>query len=372
MIKIIGLGIVALLILELQKYIYVSWWNRNLYVTLNFADTNLFQGEKGQLYEIIENKKKLPLSVLKVKFRTSRNLIFEDMEGSKTTDFFYRNDMFQIGGREKITRTLNFTASKRGYYKINKIDFVASDLFLTTEMTQTINSETYLYVYPQPFQNEEFRKSLQQLNGEVLAKRHLLEDPFEYRGIREYQVYDDMHSINWKATAKTDELKVNQKNYTALQTIRIFANIHDSGILRKEECVEASLQIVAGLAEYFLAQGIQVACYCNGHDIINHEPMTVNASAGSNQMERIYKSLARQDLSQSAFDFGEVFMEKLLKEARGTMTFFVAPNQYDDFKSVVSTYQSMGEDFIWFYPTLEKTPPELTKELSSKVKYIYI
>lgn len=372
MIRIVGLGIVAFLVMQIQKYIYISWWNRNLYVTLDFADNNLFEGEKSQLYEIIENKKKLPLPVLKVKFRTSRNLIFEDIKGSKSTDFFYRNDIFQIGGKEKITRTLNFTASKRGYYKINEIDFVTADLFLTTEMMQTNSSETYLYVYPKPFQNQEFRRSLQQLNGEILAKRHLLEDPFEYRGIREYQVYDDMHSINWKATAKTGDLKVNQKNYTALQTIRIFANVEDRGILKKEECVEASLQIVAGLAEMFLSQGIPVACYCNGQDIINGEPMIVNASAGSSQMERIYKSLARQDLSQSTFDFSEIFMDKLTKEARGTMTFLVSPNHYDDFVSVVSSYQSMGEDFIWLYPTPAKTPPELREELTSKVKFISV
>ena len=37
-----------------------------------------------------------------------------------------------------------------------------------------------------------------------------MEDPFEYRGIREYQPYDDMRSVNWKATAKTGDLKVNQ------------------------------------------------------------------------------------------------------------------------------------------------------------------
>ena len=90
-------------------------------------------------------------------------------------------------------------------------------------------------MYPKPFSHPDFKRSLKQLNGEVLTKRHLLEDPFEYRGIRDYQPQDDLKSINWKATARTGDLKVNQKNYTSQKSVRIFVNLEDTGILKKED-----------------------------------------------------------------------------------------------------------------------------------------
>lgn len=372
MIKILGIGLIAFFLFEFQKMIYRRMWNRALFVQIDFKQLSLFEGDEGELQEVIENRKRLPLSMLKVKFQTHRNLSFEVMEGSRTTDKYYRNDVFQISGGEKITRTLAFVGKKRGYYKINGIDLVAADLFLTTEMVERRETQKYIYVYPRPFDSREFRLSLQQLNGEILTKRHLLEDPFEYRGIREYQPFDDIRSVNWKATAKTDDLKVNQKNYTALQTIRIFFNVEDTGILKKEESVESTFRIIVGLAEFFLNQGIRVSCYGNGRDVINGEAVHIEASAGLGQMETIYKTLARVDTEKETVSFPEAFRQRLLTQAKGTMTFFVAPNAYEDFTELIMEYQDAGQSFLWFYPTWENDEPELPEALQNNIRVLHI
>ncbi len=370
MIKLIGVGLIAFLLFLLQQQIYKKIWNRSLKVQVRFASTEMFQGETGEMLEVVENRKRLPLPVLKVKFQTDRNLVFKDKEGSKVTDLFYWNDLFQVGGGEKITRTLTFTARKRGYYKVLGIDLVSSDLFLTTEMVESRKEECYLYVYPRPFDSAQFQQSLQMLNGEILTRRHLLEDPFEYRGIREYQPYDDMRSVNWKATAKTGELKVNQKNYTSLQTIRIFFSIEDTGILKKEEAVEMSLRLVAGIAQFFLAQGIRIALYGNGADKINGEPVVVEAGAGSGQMDRIYKSLARVDTTKPVVSFKDTFGEKLLTEDKSTRTMIVAPNAYQDFLDLLQEYDGMGGDYVWFYPVWEREMPKLPHWAQTHVRWI--
>lgn len=371
MMKILGIGAVGLLLFWFQQWIYRRLWLHNLKVSLRFAQEGIFEGETGELLEVIENRKRLPLSMLKVKFQTSRNLVFADVEGNRVTDLFYRNDVFQVGMGERITRTLSFTGSKRGYYKICGIDLVAADLFLTTEMVESIEADHFVYVYPRPFDSSEFRLSLKQQNGEILTKRHLYEDPFEYRGIREYQPYDDMKSVNWKATARTQELKVNQKNYTSLQTIRIFLNVEDTGILKKEEAVETAVKIAAGLAEFFLRQGIRVSCYGNGLDVINGEPMALEASAGSGQMDRIYRALARCQTGDKTTDFAEAFRERIFGEDKGTITFFIAPNGYESFLGLLLDYQDAGGDFVWFYPVCDKNEPKLPGKLEGRIKVIH-
>lgn len=373
MMKIIVIGILSYLLLLAQQKLYKILWKRQLNIRLEFTENHLFEGEKGELSEIIENGKRLPLPMLKVKFQTSRNLEFTDTQGSKVTDQYYRNDVFQVGGRERITRKLEFIAAKRGYYRINNIDLVAADLFLSTEMVESRHAqEQYFYVYPAPFVSEEFQESLQQLNGEILTKRHWMEDPFEYRGIRDYQPYDDMRSINWKATAKTGEFKVNQKNYTSLQTVRIFFNIEDRGILKKEEAVEATFRITAGLAAFFLNQGIRVACYGNGRDIINQKPIQIEASSGSGQMQQIYRALARVDTDMEAADFRQCFERRLLKERDGTTTIFISPNAYDNFVELLSQYYHQKKEFVLFYPTLGKEEPECPAEWEKNVKTLHL
>lgn len=368
--KILGIGIVAFILFLIQRQVYTSLWDKNLKATVSFAQKGITEGEQGEILEVIENRKYLPLSMLKVKFQTSRNLEFADDPGSRTTDQYYRNDVFQIGGGERITRRLPFKGKKRGYYHIKNIDLVGTDLFLSSEMVKSMSTSCYLYVYPKPFDSSMFRMSLQKLNGEILVKRHLVEDPFEYRGIREYQPFDDIRSVNWKATARTGSLKVNQKNYTAMQTIRIFLNVEDNGVLKREEEVEASMQIVMGLTSFFLAQGIKVACYANGRDIMTGEPVEIAGGAGAGQQDMIGKALARIDTSKEPWSFCQLFEERIVEEAQGTITMFVSPNCYGDYLKLLEHCEREGLEYTWFYPYGTVTEPEVPESVRRSVQLV--
>lgn len=371
MIQLLGILVVALLLYLGQKTVYQKVWHKNLRVRLSFQEEGIWEGQESTLSEIIENQKKLPLTMLKVKFQTDRHLLFMDTKGSRTTDKFYRNDIFHIGRMEKVTRVLRFTAGRKGYYTIREADLVASDLFLTAQYTAAIAIDhCSLYVYPKPFSHPEFRQSLKQLSGEVLAKRHLLEDPFEYRGIREYQPMDDLKSINWKATARTGEFKVNQKNYTAEKSVRIFINLEDTGILKKEDCVEASLQIASALLLLFLEQGMQVAVYCNGVDVLHNEPCILEAGGGIRQREAVLRAFALIDTSKPVRSFSELFGSRLSEASGAIMTCIVSPNVYDDFASLILQYHTHHPDMKWFLPYSGTVPPEMEEELKSLITFI--
>lgn len=371
MIQLLGILVVALLLYLGQKTIYQKVWHKNLRVRLSFQEEGIWEGQESTLSEIIENQKKLPLTMLKVKFQTDRHLLFADTKGSRTTDKFYRNDIFQIGALEKVTRVLRFTAGRRGYYTIAEADLVASDLFLTAQYTTTADiGHSSLYVYPKPFSHPEFRQSLKQLSGQVLTKRHLQEDPFEYRGIREYQPQDDLKSINWKATARTGEFKVNQKNYTAEKSVRIFINLEDTGILKKEDCVEASLQIATALLLLFLEQGMQVAVYCNGVDVLHNEPCILEAGGGIRQREAVLRAFALIDTSKPVRSFTELFSSRLSESSGALMTCIVSPNAYDDFASLILQYHTRHPDMKWFLPYSGIVPPEMEEELRSLITFI--
>ena len=372
MIRLLIIGVLFFLLYMLQLNVYKRLWHKHLNVNISFARDHIFQGEQSELQEIIENRKRLPLAMLKVKFQTDRNLDFGSAKGSRTTDRYYRNDMFRIGGGERVTRTLKFKGKKRGYYTIDGADLVAADLLLTTSFVREAPTHTALYVYPMPYDSEELRRSLIRLSGEILTRRHLLEDPFEFRGIREYQPYDNMRTINWKATARTGDLKVNRKNYTSLKYVRIFFNIQDDGIRRKEDCVEACISIVAGLSSGFLSQGLQVSCHGNGMDFVTGNYVSVSAKGGEGQIDDIYRALARIDLEKTPVNFAETFREKILIRSGDMITCFVSPNQYDDFLELLREYQSGGRDYRWFYPVSGNSDPELPGDLQSHIQLIHI
>lgn len=372
MIRLLVIGILFFLLFLLQLYVYKHLWYKKLTVSVSFSKKRIFQGEQGELQEIVENKKHLPLAMLKVKFRASRNLAFGLEKGSRTTDQFYRNDVFRIGGGERITRTLKFKGVRRGYYTIESADLVAADLLLTTSFIRSTPVWTELYVYPRPYDSEELRRSLVRLSGEVLTKRHLLEDPFEYRGIREYLPFDSMRTINWKATAKTGELKVNRKNFTSPKLVRIFFSIQDDAPRLKDERVEATLSIVTGLCSSFLSQGLQVSCYGNGRDIKTDRYVCVAPKAGDAQMDLIYRTLARVDTEKPPVSFVDTFRERLLTYMGDIITCIVASDRPDDFIQLIRDYQDSGRDYRWFYPVSDNKLPPLPVEFKGHVQFIHI
>ena len=125
------IGLVAAVLYIFQAQVFRRFWDRGLNVSIGFEDVALQEGEKGWLREIIENRKRLPLPMLKVKFQCSRELQFTDEANAAVTDFYYRNDIFSVMPYKKITRRLEFVARKRGYYNIRRIDLIGADLFLT-------------------------------------------------------------------------------------------------------------------------------------------------------------------------------------------------------------------------------------------------
>jgi len=370
--KILGLGIIAFFLFLLQVKIYRTFWDRHLFVSLDFSKIFLTEGEKGQIVEVIENKKRLPLPMLKMQFQTSRNLQFESKKTTKNSDQYYRSDIFQIGGGERITRTLSFTASKRGYYQIKSINMVGSDLFFTKEFFKTTETDKFLYVYPKCYDSEQFQNTLQKLNGDVVVKRHLLEDPFSYRGIREYQPSDELRSINWKASAKSGELMVNQRTYTSSPNMHIFVNTQDNGVLKKDIELEASIQMMMGLATTFLQQGIQVSCYSNGRDILTSETTKVLAGSGIHGLDTIGKAFARLDTTKSPESFLDFWNYIHTKDCEEQLHIFISIHGYPDFLEVLDQCKEKNIPYLWIYPYSEKDTPKIPDRHSNNLHVIKI
>ena len=350
MIQILLICLVVMAIFILQRKYYTSEWIEDMDVRVQFLTPEIPEGEEGKLRIQIENRKRLPLPMLMVKFQTDRNLEFERSKGSVSTDQFYHNDIFQVGGGERVTRMLHFHGKRRGYYRINNIDLTSADLFMTCQLHHSFQPSECIYVLPKPLESRDFQLMMQQLNGDMITKRNLYEDPFELRGIREYQPFDSRKCINWKATAKTGKLMVNQKNYTAPKTVRIFLNLEDKNILRSKDLLETSIRIGAGLAKYLLEQGIKVAFYSNGLDVMTGDPMIKSAGKGPNHVSSIMRGLARINTDVEAASFDQIFRKRLLSEQENCYTCFISPMYDQSFLDLLQEFAAQGRVFSWFYP----------------------
>ena len=262
MIIILLLGILA--VSALWEICYKHRWSKEITVKLWFETDAVYAGQQTRLYEVIENRKVMPVPVLEVGFHTRKELVFVDVDNTNVSDYCYKRDVFSVLGRQKITRELPVRCTKRGKYIASDADIMTHTLLFRRRYSKGIGTEAVLYVYPKMTQVSEIMTVCESMLGTLQCAKRLYEDPFAFRSIRDYTMVAPMKSINWKARARTGALMVNTFDSVRSQKAMIFLDVEDRGILRYEDLVEESIALAATLMRRLLRQHIEVGFVYNG------------------------------------------------------------------------------------------------------------
>ena len=308
---IIGVLLIAGIVYFLQGKYFREHWQRGLKVALYFQEKAVRAGGKCYLREEVMNGKRMPLPALQVKFQADSSFRFQEEKNAVTTDYYYRQDLFSVGGRQKVTRKLEFVAGKRGYYQIPQLDVLVKDFLLQSQYSMRMENETALYVYPAKCDTSAFELFYRQIMGEFLARRCMEEDPFAFRGIREYRPKDSMRRVNWKSSARTGKLLVNMFETTFSQQVCILLDGIPRSVFNRKKLQEASISIASSVAGRLLADGIPVSFKTNLTDILTGEVIRVESGSGSRHGECLDRNLARANTEAGGEDFLTIMKQGL-------------------------------------------------------------
>ena len=279
---------VLLLLFTALRLLYDRFWDKGLGCRLSFTQEYAVEDETSSLSEVIVNRKLLPLPVLEISFHMDRRLHFSSEENSSLSDQSYRRDVFTAGPRQKITRTLPFKCAGRGYFRINEAGLIAQDLFLTRKYVSHMPQNTEFYVLPRTIPAYQVQIPYARIMGEVLSRRRVCDDPFEFGGLREYSRGDPMKYINWKATARAGRLLINIHGSTLSQRVILLIDMEPGGDFLNE----CAVRLACSLAERLLAEGIELSLYSNGADTQTGEPWLLEEVSGSGSLLTLKKKLA--------------------------------------------------------------------------------
>jgi len=298
------LGIITVGVLWEFYYKYV--WLRGVDVKLWFDTDALYAGGQTKLYEVIENRKQMPLPVLEVGFHTKKELDFADTENTSVSDYIYKRDVFSVLGRQRITREIAVDCKKRGHYAVSDADITTHTLLYQKSYSVGIETDASIYVYAKMTDVSEIMAVCERMLGTLQCAKRLYEDPFAFRTIRGYTTDDPMKTINWKASAKTGALMVNTFDSVQSQKAMIFLDVADTGILKQEALVEESIAIAATLARKLLRQGIETGFAFNGADGGEWLLPTNKRSV----LVRLERTLADYDAAKGTISFTELLAGK--------------------------------------------------------------
>lgn len=149
---------------------------------------------------------------------------------------------------------------------------------------------------------------------------------------------------------------VNLKGYTALRAVRIFLNLEDRGIWKRQELLELCIRIAVRIAGELLRQGIRTAVFCNARDVLTGEVMHLAPGAGAGHMEQLNRAFARLNLDAEAIPFEEAFGGELEADGKDTATLFLSAETDEGFQRLLRRFARSGADFAWMcplYPRME-------------------
>ncbi|ADL52176.1 DUF58 domain-containing protein [Clostridium cellulovorans] len=345
--RIIVIVLIVFLVYSLQSNFYCRWAFKNLFVTVKFKDKGVFNGEFSEIVETVTNKKLLPLWWLSIAYTVSGSLRFRDEEINIIPKENYRKNLVFLKSYEKVTNRYGFSAEKRGYYRIDELNMSTSDVFSKYHLIAKAQNETEFYVYPKLLSKEEFQINFNSISGEALTKRHLIEDPFFVKCIRNYEPFDSLKKVNWYATAKTGDLRVNEYDYTATQKVTIFLNCKKRLEWDDDELIEASITLVASLISDYGKNGVEVELRTNGTDIISNKLLEKITIGNVSSLTSLYESLARIDIDRS-----EISIDNLLRTYReaGKHNEIIIIISYSSTKEIIEEYNLMqaGDNQVTF------------------------
>jgi len=350
------IGVLAFLAIE--RLIYSLYWPKGVDASVRFSQDRAVEGDEVELIETVGYTGRLPLPWLRVKFQISRDIGLPGGKGTIVTDNYSREDIFSIRRMQKITRRLPASCDKRGQHRIVGVDVVSSDLFMIFKTITSFSGSPGITVYPCRTEVPEIEQAVRQVMGEHITRTSQAEDPFMFRGVREYMPGDQMSHINWRATARTGKMTVNQFDHTSDLCVSIWLCFEKRFDLRDHELDEEAIRMAATLLGNFIDDGIPVALCCNGLDFAAGGVTFIGHGSSQEHKDSCLTALARLDMNRDTADLDD-FLERIPRSVGEDELVIMISSEVEPGRCERVKELTAGRDLLWIVPVNADEEPEL-------------
>jgi len=235
----ISFGVIAAVIF-LQRLIYIKFAFTNLTFNYSFSQTEVNEGDIFFINEEIENKKYLPLPSVSTILEAGDCLHFSDNAGNiieQTNAFCF----YTVGIYKKIVRTWRVKATKRGRVNINNITVHVKDIFGLVSIVKDFTCDSSVLVLPSAYNKNEPVEFVNAIGGTYAVPAGYYSDPFNIIKISQYTYSEPLNKINWKASAKSQSLMVNDEQPAISDRILIALDASEKYYIEKNIKICATL-----------------------------------------------------------------------------------------------------------------------------------
>jgi len=297
----------ALILLGVLLALYALWavllrrvGLRHLTCTRAFLKPAYFEGDEGELIEIVRNDRAMIIPWLRVESGVSPYIRFGRQENLHISATAHTCSLFTLMPYQQIRRRHRVVFLRRGAYNLGSASLTAGDLLGLCEAHREQEMDVPVLVYPRLMDSSAMPQPLTRMLNEAVARRQLLFDPFLFRGIRPYQSGDPVRDIHWSATARTGEAQIRLHDPSAMSRLLVVLNMERTSAQWGERLmdyeqdeIEYEISMAATLCMQALDQGMLAGFAANMPIGDSSQSAFVPPQGGAPAREALLSALAQ-------------------------------------------------------------------------------
>ncbi len=294
------LGIILLTIHTLHSF-YSKKVDRSLYFQAEKRKIRLFKNDTAVLKLEFRNSGRLPILNALFSFTADSIIQVINLEADDHRRLTHAKTEVSLNGREKWVLPVEIRGKERGVAKIRSVHLDFMNLFGFSDIGLILDRLVPLevIVLPEmiPVRGAENLHPLRQ--GGFQTSRSLFDDTALPAGVKEYSAGDPMNRINWKQSAKRDELQTRRYEKTAELSWTILINIKegDSTPFSANKDLETIIGHVAYLCHFASKRNIPYELYVNIRSMGRIPFMHLQMGEGKEQLAKALELLARVEVN---------------------------------------------------------------------------
>jgi len=271
-----------------------------------FSKTRVFEGETGELVEVVRNDTPFVIPWFRVESRISPYIRLGQRDDLDVDGEMYYCSVFTLLPYQQIRRKHKVSFLHRGSYDLGKAALTSGDVLGIFRFMTDQEERAPVLVYPRLLDPEQIPLPVSRTLGELVRRQQLLTDPFLVRGIRAYQPGDPVRDIHWAATARTGEVQLRLRDYSARTRLLVLLNVQHQDIQMNNYIpenhwpwVEHGIRVAASVCVQALRNGMSAGFGTNMPMDQEQERTLVMPADGGAQEEELLAAFARLSIRRT-------------------------------------------------------------------------
>lgn len=356
----VGFGVMGLLVAG------ISWlWNRLSLEDVSYqrevSDQKVFIDEELTLSIILTNRKPVPLGRVRIEdsIPSAIEIADADVIPSPNPDMQILRHSGSMTWYERVRWDYRVKCGRRGYFRLGPARVSGGDLLGLFASEKAIGDRDYILVYPRVVPLPQLGLPAVRPLGEVTSDARIFEDTSRPMGIRDYEPGDSMRIVDWKATARSQQLKARtyQPSSTVTVTLAVAVDTTEHywegySTVNLERVITAA----ASVASYASEQQYSLGLFSNGTPVLADRPMKIAPSRAPEQLPVILEVLATvRPLAMGPM--ATHLVEYARRFAFGSTLVLVTAYVQPGLPEAIATLKAMGHRIVVLYVADEPCPP---------------